>query len=463
MTLPNGPQTPAVVQMLQWVATPMSFMEDCAKRYGDIFSLQLNMPLVLVSNPQALQQILTSDTKEFAAPSDLNSMFEPMLGKNSVITVSGEIHKRQRQLLTPPFHGERMHNYAQTISNITQEVIQSWQVNQSINQPVCIRSAMQSITLRVIMQAVFGLYNGARAVELERVLSLMMDAGGNSPLRTLLLYYPVLQRDLGKLTPWGTFLRRREIVDKLIYAEIAERRENANPSRTDILSLLMAARDVNGEPMSDVELRDELLTLLTAGHETTATALTWAFYWIHKIPNVREKLIAELDSLGDELDLNTINKLPYLGAVCNETLRIYPVGMLTFPREVKEPVNLCGYDLEPGTYILGSIYLTHQREDIYPEPKQFKPERFLQRQFSPYEFLPFGGGVRRCIGNAFAMLEMKIVLATIMKQLELELVTTKDVRPRRRGLVTGPNQIINMVVKGLRGSTEVLTKSVTNV
>ncbi len=454
MKLPNGPQTPAIVQMLQWVATPMWFMEDCAKRYGDIFTVQLNMPLVLVSNPQALQQILTGDTKEFAAPSNLNTVFEPLLGKSSLITVSGETHKRQRHLLTPPFHGERMYNYVDTISNITQEVIQSWQVSET----VCIRSAMQTITLRVIMQAVFGLYNGARAQELEKVISIMMDAGGSSPLRALMLYYPALQRDLGKLTPWGTFLRRREMVNKLIYAEIAERRENPDPSRTDILSLLMAARDENGEPMTDVELRDELMTLLSAGHETTATALTWAFYWIHKTPSVRYKLLAELDGLGN-MDFNAVNKLPYLSAVCNETLRIYPVGMLTFPREVKEPVNLCGYDLEPGTYIMGSIYLTHRREDVYSEAKQFSPERFLERQFSPYEFLPFGGGVRRCIGNAFAMLEMKVVLATVMKLVELELVTNKDVRPRRRGLVTGPNQAINMSVKGMR-EARVLSTSV---
>ncbi|MBC6434767.1 cytochrome P450, partial [Nostoc sp. HG1] len=160
---------------------------------------------------------------------------------------------------------------------------------------------------------------------------------------------------------------------------IRERREQADSSRTDILSLLMAARDEAGQPMTDEELRDELMTLLVAGHETTATALAWALYWIHKIPSVRQKLLQELDSLGDNPDPGTVFKLPYLNAVCSETLRIYPVGMLTFPREVRTPISLEGYELEPGTVIYGSIYLTHQREDIYPEPKQFKPERFLER------------------------------------------------------------------------------------
>ncbi|NJL63315.1 MAG: cytochrome P450 [Methylacidiphilales bacterium] len=451
MKLPNGPQSPAILQMLQWIATPMSFMEACAKRYGDIFTLNLIIPIVIVSNPQALQQILTSDTKEFAAPSDWNKQFETLLGKNSLIMLSGEAHKRQRQLLTPAFHGEMMQTHANTIRNITENLIRDWQVDESFSTQdssgTQLRTQMQVITLRVIMQAVFGLYEGDRAKELERIIGVMMDSGANSPLRALFLYYPALQRDLGKLTPWGTFLRRREYVNELIYAEIAERRQNFDASRTDILSLLIAARDENGEVMSDEELRDELMTLLTAGHETTATALTWALYWIHKFPSVRYKLLEELRSLGNEFDINAINKLPYLNAVCNETLRIYPVGMLTFPREVKEAVNLCGYDLEPGTVLMGSIYLTHQREDIYPEAKIFNPERFLERQFSPYEFLPFGGGVRRCIGNVFALFEMKIVLTIILSQLDLELVTKQDVKPQRRGLVTGPNQEIHLVVK----------------
>jgi cytochrome P450 family 110 len=446
MKLPNGPQSPDFVQMLRWIASPMPFMEDCAKRYGDIFTMRLSIPIVMVSNPQALQQILTSDNNQFSVPSYLNKPFEPLLGKHSVITITGVEHQRQRQLLTPPFHGDRMRNYAIDIRKVTDEVIQSWQVAKTVS----IRDAMQTITLRVIMQTVFGLYEGHRAQELEKVISLMMESGGSSPWRAVLLYFPVLQRDLGSLTSWGTFLRRRELANQLIYAEIAERRENPDATRTDILSLLMAARDSEGQAMTDEELRDELITLLSAGHETTATALTWAFYWIHKNPSVKAKLLDEIDGLGGEFDTSAISKLPYLNAVCNETLRIYPVGMLTFPREVKEKVVVCGYDLEPGTVLIGSIYLTHQREDIYPEPKQFKPERFLEKQFSPYEFLPFGGGMRRCIGNAFAMLEMKIVLATILSQWELELTDNREVKPKRRGLVTGPNCTIEMVVKNQR-------------
>jgi cytochrome P450 family 110 len=213
---------------------------------------------------------------------------------------------------------------------------------------------------------------------------------------------------------------------------------------------MMAARDENGQPMTNQELRDELMTLLFAGHETTATALAWGLYWIHSLPSVREKLLQELDSLGKNPDPMAIFRLPYLSAVCQETLRIYPVGMLTFPREVKSPVELMGYQLAPGTVVVGSIYLTHRRKDLYPEPLQFRPERFLERQFSPYEYLPFGGGSRRCIGMALAQLEMKLVLASILRDFELALAENKPVPAKRRGVTLGPAGGVRMVMTGRR-------------
>ncbi|MHC5723004.1 MAG: cytochrome P450 [Nostoc sp.] len=444
MKLPNGPQTPAVVQMLRWIVSPMSFMEACAKSYGEIFTFRLDKnlpPIIIVSNPQAQEQILTNDTKELEAPGDLNKVFEPLLGKHSVISISGAEHQRQRQLLMPPFHGERMRNYSQVITDVTKQVISQYQIGKPFN----IRSVTQAITLRVIMQAVFGLHEGLRAEKLQQILSELLETA-SSRLSVALLYFPALQRDFGPINFWGKQMRVQQAADELIYEEIRERREQPDSSRTDILSLLMAARDEAGQPMTDEELRDELLTLLVAGHETTATALAWALYWIHKLPSVRQKLLQELDSLGDDPDPSIIFKLPYLNAVYSETLRIYPVAMLTFPRQVRTPISLGGYELEPGTVLLGSIYLTHQREDIYPQAKQFKPERFLERQFSPYEYLPFGGGARRCIGLAFAQLEMKLALATILSSQELELVDNGEVRPKRRGLVTGSDRPIQMVI-----------------
>jgi cytochrome P450 len=446
MNLPNGPQSPSFVQILKFIINPISFTEACAKRYGDIFTLRLKTPVVIVSNPQAIQQILTNDTKDFTAPSTGNKPFEPLMGKHSVIMASGAAHRRQRQLLMPPFHGDRMRVYADIISKITDEVMSQ----QEVGKTFCVREAMQAITMRIIMQAVFGLYEGDRAAEVERLLGLILEAGGSSPLNVAFLIFPFLQRDLGPFSHWGKFLGDRERVNQLLDAEINERREQADATRSDILSLLMAARDEAGQPMTNEELRDELMTLLVAGHETTATALSWALYWIHKLPAVKEKLLEELDTLGENSDTNAIIKLPYLNAVCCETLRIYPVAILTFRREVKTPISLCGHKLEPGTSVMGSIYLTHHREDLYPEPKQFKPERFLERQFSAYEYLPFGGGARRCIGMAFAQFEMKVVLAKILSNLDLALVDDADVKPKRRGLVTGPDRPIKMVVKGKR-------------
>jgi cytochrome P450 family 110 len=211
-------------------------------------------------------------------------------------------------------------------------------------------------------------------------------------------------------------------------------------TRNDMLTLLMLARDEAGEALTDEELRDELMTLLVAGHETTATALTWALYWIHKVPEVRQQLLAELQTV-DPGDHGALSRLPYLNAVCCETLRIYPVGMLTFPRVTTSRVELGGYSLEPGTIVIGSIYLTHRRKEIYPDPDRFRPERFLERRFSPYEYLPFGGGARRCIGMTFAQFEMKLVISGILSSFELALADNRSARPMRRGVTAGPSPI----------------------
>jgi cytochrome P450 len=445
MKLPLSPSTPAIVQTLDWITRPFAFMESRAQRYGDFFTVPLgsdSAPVLFVSNPQALEEILTGDS--FDTPGEANRIFEPLLGKQSVIAASGERHKRQRQLMMPPFHGERMRAYGQLISDIAEQVISEWETG----KPFSVRSSMQKISMRAILRAVFGLNEGLRYHQLEQLLGSMLDQM-SSPVSVSFLVFPILRQYKGALSPWGNFLRLQQQIDKLIYDEITERREQPDSSRTDILNLLMSARDEAGNPMTDVELRDELMTLLVAGHETTATALTWALYWIHKLPQVRSRLLEELDSLGANPDSNAIFRLPYLSAVCSETLRIYPVAMLTFPRVVKSPCELMGYQLEPGTALMGCIYLTHHREDVYPEPKQFKPERFLERQYSAYEYLPFGGGSRRCIGMAFALFEMKLVLAKILSSLELTLADNRPVLPVRRGLTSGPSAV-RLVVTGNR-------------
>jgi cytochrome P450 family 110 len=220
-------------------------------------------------------------------------------------------------------------------------------------------------------------------------------------------------------------------------------------SRNDILTLLMSARDEAGEALSDIELRDELMTLLIAGHETTATALAWALYWIHRLPLVRQRLLHELGSLDGDFDPTAVFQLPYLNAVCSETLRIYPVALLTFPRVARSRVELTGLFLEPGTVVTGCIYLAHRRKDVYPDPEEFKPDRFLERHYSPFEFLPFGGGIRRCIGMAFAQFEMKLVLSSILARFDLARADARPVRQTRRGLVSGPSPFRMIIRKRL--------------
>lgn len=447
-TIP-GSKTPSFLQRLNWAFDPVGYLENNHKNYPDLFITKVvdwgNRPIVYISHPQGMQQILTNDRKLFTAPSDTNDVFRPLLGDYSVILLQGERHQQRRQLLAPPFHGERMYSYGQSICRIAEEVMSRL----AVGNPFTARTITQNITMQVILEVVFGIYEGERYQQLRRLLSKMLDVF-NSPLTSALLLFPALQIDLGFWSPWGKFLRQREQVDQLIYQEIADRRSNPNPNATDILSLLMSVRYEDGQPLTDKELRDELMTLLVAGHDTTATAMAWGLYWIHRLPEVKEKLLQELATLGNNLDPMEIVRLPYLNAVCNETLRITPVAMLTFPRIAQEPVEVMGYSIEPGTAVLGCMFLTHQREDLYPNPKEFKPERFLERKYSPYEFIPFGGGARRCVGDALAPFELKLVLATIMSNYELSLADSRPEKLQRRGLTLSPDRGVKMILQGKR-------------
>lgn len=435
MQLPAIPQSSKFIQRMQWVFNPLQLMETSARVHGECFALCLTneKPIVLFSNPLAIQEIFTASPETFDAGKS-NQIIKPLMGENSLLLLDGVSHQRQRRLLTPPFHGERMKAYGQIIANITNQVIS----NCEIGTPFSVRSAMQEISLKVILQTVFGLHEGERFAQLEERLRSLLDLSG-SPMRASMFFFPALQVDLGAWSPWGKFLYQKQQIDQLLDLEIQERRDNPDASRSDILSLMMLARDENGEPMTDEELRDELMTLLVAGHETTASALAWALYWIHRLPEVREKLLAELDNFGDNADLAEVARLPYLTAVCQETLRIYPIAMITLPRIVKSPIKISGYEFQPGTMLTACIYLTHRRPDLYPEPQQFKPERFLERQYSQYEYIPFGGGNRRCLGMAFAMFEMKLVLATVLSNVELALVDNIPVKPIRRGVTLAPS------------------------
>ncbi len=441
-SLPIVPQHP-FQQLLWWIAQPLSYLDTWSSRYGDCFVARLGEynNFVILSHPDAIAQLFATDPSQFEV-GKANRLLRPTLGDNSVLLLDGDRHQQQRQLLMPPFHGERMKTYGQVICETTQQVAQQWQLEQPFNT----RAAMQAISLQVILKAVFGLTDNARCQTLQTLLQRLLTYT-TSRLWFGLAFFPWLHRDLGAWSPWGQFLRMRQQIDDLIYAEIGDRRQQGFQG-SDILSLLLAARDESGTAMTDGELRDELMTLLIAGHETTATALTWALYWLHRYPQTKASLQVELASLGDSPDPLAIARLPYLNAVCSETLRIYPVAFIAAPRVCQTPLQIGGYSFEAGTYLIPCIYLTHHREDRFPNSFEFRPERFLERQFTASEFFPFGGSNRRCIGAAFALFEMKLVLATLLRSYSLDLVDSSPVAPVRRGVTIAPKGGVPMVKLG---------------
>ena len=445
-SIPRLKQSP-LQQKIQWVARPDKYMESAFKQAPDLFTAEWagGDGYIFVNHPEAMRQIVTSDRAKYFASSKDNRLLEPLVGDNSLLTIEGDRHKQRRKLLLPPFHGERMQVYSRLICDLTHDIISQLEPNKAF----VARKVTQEISLQVILEAVYGLQDNKRSAELKQRISKLSDIF-ESIVTSACLFFPWLQQDLGAWSPWGNLTRQQKAIDELIYQEIATRRIEDNSQRQDILSLMMSAKDEAGETMKDYELRDELMTLMLAGHETTATAIAWALYWVHRYPEIKAKLQAEIASLGADPDPMELAKLPYLDAVCKETLRIYPVAMLTFPRTVLEPTELMGYKLETGQTLMGCIHLIHQREDIYPEPHKFKPERFLEREFSAYEFYPFGGGKRRCIGEALAKLELKLVLATIISHYELELQSDRPEAPARRGVTLAPKTGVKMIFKGKR-------------
>ncbi len=363
-----------------------------------------------------------------------------------MLVLDGERHRRDRKLLMPPFHGARVKAYAETICEITREISSQWQPGDRF----LAGEVMPEITLEVILQTVFGLREGDRYGQIKSLLVQLLNMT-DSPVSSSMLFFRWFQQDWGKWSPWGKLVRLRRQVYDLLQAEIDERRSQSvdaedGESGDDVLSLLLLARDEDGQPMQDIELKDELITMLMAGHETTATALAWAMYWIHKLPDVKAKLMAELDGLGEDMDPIAIASLPYLTAVASETLRIYPIAPIAAPRISTEAVTINGQTFPPNTYLTPAIYSVHHRSDLYPDPKEFKPERFIDKQFSSSEFIAFGGGSRRCIGYALAKLEINLILATLLTQHSFHLANDEPVTPKRRGVVLATSNGVPLVV-----------------
>ncbi len=418
-TLPAGPKSPPAVQTAELTARPVSFVERCRSRYGGTFSANLSRigALVFFSDPASIKQVFGSD-RENTITQGRNVVLEPILGTKSLLVQEGAEHLARRKLMLPPFHGERMRAYEQSIERATAEEISNWSTGETVRS----HPAMQRITLEVIMSAVFGVSDerhDALRAGLNRVLG-----STRSPF-AFGLTFPFLRR----FPPYSGMLKSLEETDRLIAAEIAERRADpTTPEREDILSMLVAARDEDGNGLGDEELRDQLMTLLLAGHETTATALAWCFDQLLRDPDSYERLRSEIDSNGGG---------DWMEAVIAETLRVRPVVPM-IGRELRKPMTLDGWDLESGTSVMLSIYLAHTRPDVFPDPYAFDPARFDGVKPDTYSWIPFGGGTRRCIGAAFAQFEMRIVLRTILSTLDLAPGSESPDQMIRRNVTLSP-------------------------
>ncbi|MDZ8135373.1 MAG: cytochrome P450 [Nostoc sp. DedQUE04] len=444
MKLPPGPKTPAWLLALQFEANPFTYMDANSQLYGDMVTRMLgSTPIIYVSNPLAIKQIFTN--REITASGTLNQDFALFTGTQGILQLDGLIHKNRRKLLMQAFHGTRMQACGRRICELTQKMM----TRQAIDKPFIAYSIIEEITLSIGIEVVVGLPEGKRYNKLKH-LFVSMFKSERSKLFKFITKLPLGNRDLGRWSPEGYMLHLRQEIFQLLYAEVQERRQQADYLRTDMLTDLIFAADETGEPLSNQEVRDLLLSPIFAAQDASGTAIAWSLYWIHRLPAIRARLLEEIDSLGENPDPMNIVTLPYLNAVCNEALRIYPTQLFAFPRLVESTVEMMGYELNPGTILIANIYSTHQREDLYPNPKEFQPERFLEKQFSPYEFLPFGGGSRVCIGGTFALFEMKLILATILANYELELVSQRPERPKYGGLICYPASGVKMVIRGLR-------------
>jgi cytochrome P450 len=414
--------------MARLVQRPLESLVGWRERYGDVYTVPLLVfgVGVYVCDPEAIRGMLTGDQSDLHA-GEANAPLAPVLGEKSVLILDGREHLRQRKLLLPPFQGSAVQNFREVIREVAEAEVDRW----TEGERFVMRNRMRALTFEVIVRAVFGVTERERIERLRSALVSVLD------MQMVFALPNALRRDLGRFSPWGQFQRRLKAADALLYEEIARRRSEADlEQRTDVLSLLLRARDEDGQPMTDVELRDELMTMLLAGHETTATGLAFAFDLLLRDPRVLARLREELDG-GDDT---------YLDAVVTETLRLRPV-IDAAERTLTKPRTIGGWDLPAGIRVYPAIAVVHLREDLYPQPHEFRPERFIESEAKSYSWLPFGGGIRRCIGAALAQAEMAEVIRTVVSRVDLE-PTRPDPEPVvMRGITLVPRHGTPVVVR----------------
>lgn len=420
--LPPGPRLPRTLQTLGWIARPGPFMERCRRRYGDTFTIRIRNEgtWVFLTHPDDVKRVFTGDPRLLRA-GEANAILTPVVGHDSVLTLDEPRHMVERKLMLPPFHGERMQRYGETMAEVAREEVARWPVG----TPFALWPRMQAITLEVIMRAVFGVSEAEDVSGLRERLRTMLNWTTNPSQMAFLAI-----RGPSRIERNRVFRGMMDPVDEAVLAVVRSRREAADlDERDDILSMLLAARYEDGSAMSDSSLRDELITLLVAGHETTATSLAWAFERLMRRPEMIDRLRDEVGSGEDE----------YVEAVVKETLRLRPVLPIVV-RRLAEPMEFGGHLVPAGAAVTPCIYLMHRREDVYPDPLSFRPERFLEQPAGTYTWIPFGGGVRRCLGASFAQFEMKQVLETVVSEADLAPADPAPERIRRRAITLVPSR-----------------------
>jgi cytochrome P450 len=416
---------------------PVKALRQALARYGDPFTIPLvHGKLVLTADPEHVRELFTNTDVELFDTFGVTTLV-PLFGRNSVLLMSGEPHRRERKLLMPAFHGERMRTYGDTIASAARETFAALTPGEEFRGV----DLGQRISLEVIVRAVYGVEERERVQQHTRALTNMLAAS-----LPIFIAAEFLQKAPFGLGPWARFVERSAEVDRLLYEQIERVRPSAS-ERSDILSMMLSARYEDGSAMRVEDIRDELRTLLIAGHETTATTFAFALEEIHRNPSVRARLLAELDADGDTPE--QLAKLPYLSATIDETLRLHPIVEMVL-RRLRRPWRFAGYDLPAGVSVGVALPLVHLREDLYPNPHRFEPQRMIDRKYGPFEFVPFGGGNRRCLGAALAQYELRGALGVILREWTLALREPEPVPLVRRGTTLGPKTGVRMQLVGRR-------------
>jgi cytochrome P450 family 110 len=446
--LPPGPPWPPLFQSLRYMWRPYQSIQADRRLYGNCYTIQplSQPPMVVFSEPDAIREIFLADPSDLQGGEPASWLLGPVLGWNSLVVLDGERYRRNRRLMMPTLHGERLHLYARTIREITDGAIERW----PLRRPFSLHHQLRAIVLEVFLRTIFGLEGQwlDRVRELQGRILQMADSPSAG-----FIFLPPLRVDIGRFSPWGRFLRLRRELASVLSAEIARCRSETS-TRTDVLSLLVAARDENGNPMSEQELFDEMFTLLMAGIETTTTSLAWVFCHVLARPDVLEKVHAECCRVigAEPMAPEHIGELEYLDAVIKESARLTPVTT-DVARVVKKRLRIGGIELPVGAAVSAGIYLTHHRPDLWPDPEHFDPERFIRARPGPYTFFPFGGGERRCLGAAFSTYVMKVVIAQLLSRLEFRLAPRYRMRPSFHAITIAPSGGTPVIIDGRTRST----------